>query len=379
MLMGFKLNARELFNIRVHIPDGYQGISIVLKPEIDSIGNFKVVSEKNNTYLLKGDLSSKFLMAFLSIKQGEESLLYELVCLKAGVANIFLSAGPATERKLMLKKSELPFSTKIHQYGAMVRLISDSLTIVDRNKIIMRMKGYSIDSQKTQDSIMVGLRRNLLSQKMNFIKENAGDFISLFFFRRDILFNLDAMVNLPVDSLIDIYQLFPEENRESRLGQIVKEELDTRLSLQLSRPAPDFSITTSIGEIFKLSDYRGLLVLVCFWDSNCRPCIESFPILRVIDSSYSGKGFEMISVSLDQNEELWRMSLDRYKPTWRQAVDLPKYRSNAKESMGHLYRIGYYPQYFLIDDRGTIIYHNDLSHDDSTYSVLKKTIRSNLK
>jgi peroxiredoxin len=189
---------------------------------------------------------------------------------------------------------------------------------------------------------------------------------------------VSSQTNLTADTLTQTLLLFPEKNTNSFPGNLIKKELGKRNNVQLLKPAPDFSILTNAKEIFRLSDHEGTLTFLGFWTAGCKGCVESFPILRILDSTYSGKGLRMISVSLDQTEEVWKNALARYKLKWTQALDLSSFRKDTPTPIHELYNIGYYPQYFLIDNNGTIIYHNELSDDDLQYSKLRSIISSKL-
>ncbi|MEL7005373.1 MAG: TlpA disulfide reductase family protein, partial [Bacteroidota bacterium] len=42
-------------------------------------------------------------------------------------------------------------------------------------------------------------------------------------------------------------------------------------------------------QTFAISDFRGKLIVLNFWGTYCRPCIEEFPDLKKIESLYPNK------------------------------------------------------------------------------------------
>lgn len=71
---------------------------------------------------------------------------------------------------------------------------------------------------------------------------------------------------------------------------------------QAHRPAPDFSLPTPEGEIVRLSDHRGAIVLVNFWGSWCDPCRKELPELQAAYERLRDRGFVVIGVNLFNNE-----------------------------------------------------------------------------
>ncbi len=63
--------------------------------------------------------------------------------------------------------------------------------------------------------------------------------------------------------------------------------------------APAFELPTTDQRSLSLSDYRGKVVLVHFWATWCPPCVEEMPKLERLYREFSGKGFEILAVSLD--------------------------------------------------------------------------------
>ena len=53
--------------------------------------------------------------------------------------------------------------------------------------------------------------------------------------------------------------------------------------------------------IYNISDFEGKIIILNFWGTYCRPCIEEFPDLREIESNYSNKVW-VIALS-DENKD----------------------------------------------------------------------------
>lgn len=62
--------------------------------------------------------------------------------------------------------------------------------------------------------------------------------------------------------------------------------------------APDAEFVTIKGEHIRLRELRGHPVLVTFWASDCRACIEEMPELAELYREFSGRGLKLISVAM---------------------------------------------------------------------------------
>lgn len=63
--------------------------------------------------------------------------------------------------------------------------------------------------------------------------------------------------------------------------------------------AADFSLKDLDGRMIKLSHLKGKVVLVNFWATGCPACRAEIPDFIAMHKKYKGKGFEIISISLD--------------------------------------------------------------------------------
>src|SRR4030042_294631 len=74
--------------------------------------------------------------------------------------------------------------------------------------------------------------------------------------------------------------------------------------------APDFTLKTIDGQEITLSKLKGKVVLLDFWATWCGPCRESIPHLIQLYKAYREKGFEVIGMSVNKEDE--RESVSRF-------------------------------------------------------------------
>lgn len=67
-------------------------------------------------------------------------------------------------------------------------------------------------------------------------------------------------------------------------------------------PAADFTLRDLKGEMMRLSDFRGKVVLLSFFGSTCEPCVAELLQFQTIWDRHREKGFELISVNVDGPE-----------------------------------------------------------------------------
>ena len=132
--------------------------------------------------------------------------------------------------------------------------------------------------------------------------------------------------------------------------QSLIKEMMTRAGI--GSPAKDFTIKTTEGGFFKLSDQIGNVVLIDFWATWCPPCVAEFPHLDSLFNKYKDKGFSIISISADKNKTALTGFLERHSPEW--AIGFSG--DGREDSIIKLYEISSYPTYILVDRKGTINY-----------------------
>lgn len=151
----------------------------------------------------------------------------------------------------------------------------------------------------------------------------------------------------PLDQLKDLMAGFTTESiyRDHLNDYVAKQE-----RLEVGQPFIDFTLQTKDGENVTLSEKIGQnkLTLVDFWASWCGPCRHENPIVKATYEQFHELGFDVVGVSVDQDEEAWLKAVEDDQLPWTQVRDS---ENKASES----YMIYYIPSNFLFDQNGTMV------------------------
>jgi thiol-disulfide isomerase/thioredoxin len=134
-------------------------------------------------------------------------------------------------------------------------------------------------------------------------------------------------------------------------AKALQEDLDRARRLLPGAEAPDFSQNTIEDKPFKLSQLRGKYVLIDFWASWCGPCRRENPNVVKMYETYKDKGFEILSVSLDNAKDRWLQAIADDQLTWKHVSDLKGW----KNEVAQLYEVSSIPKTFLLDPQGKIL------------------------
>ena len=67
------------------------------------------------------------------------------------------------------------------------------------------------------------------------------------------------------------------------------------------QPAADFQLSDLDGQLLRLQDQRGKVVLLNFWATWCEPCKVEIPWFVDLQKQYAGQGLEIVGVAMDDN------------------------------------------------------------------------------
>lgn len=146
------------------------------------------------------------------------------------------------------------------------------------------------------------------------------------------------------------YEALSPAAQQSYYGQKVKEELYP--SGKEGTVVPDFKVKDRTGKEVSLSELRQgkKYVLIDFWASWCNPCRKEIPNLKKLYAQYSGKGFEIVSISIDQKKADWKKALKEEGLTWPNFLD--------ETGVAALYKVKFVPTMYLITADGVMVGEN---------------------
>lgn len=127
----------------------------------------------------------------------------------------------------------------------------------------------------------------------------------------------------------------------------------------LGRPAPDMELIDTAGRNFRLSDYRGKMLLLDFWPSWCVPCVAEFTEIKKTLEKYAGKPLAVIGINIDEAarlEQARKVIAEKQLP-WPQVMDgkgefIPVYQVYGRLPE----RMNSFPAYVAIDRQGIARY-----------------------
>jgi peroxiredoxin len=122
------------------------------------------------------------------------------------------------------------------------------------------------------------------------------------------------------------------------------------------KPASAFQLVTEAGTKMRISDYRGRVVLLNFWATECGGCVREIPSFIEIEKAYKDKGFAAIGVSMDI---LYEGLKDANEAWGRVRPFMAKHGVNYTIAMGDdaiskTYALNAFPATYLIDKSGRI-------------------------
>jgi thiol-disulfide isomerase/thioredoxin len=149
-------------------------------------------------------------------------------------------------------------------------------------------------------------------------------------------------------------KLYVKSSR-SKYAQELRSRVNQLKATAIGQQMTDIILEDPYGKTIALSSLRGKFVLVDFWASWCGPCRRENPNVVKLYNKYKDKGFDIYSVSLDDNKDAWMRAINADQLLWPSHVsDLKKWASSVVPQ----FNIEGIPFTVLLDAEGRIIAKN---------------------
>jgi peroxiredoxin len=170
--------------------------------------------------------------------------------------------------------------------------------------------------------------------------------------------NIEKNLSLYEKVLKALQEKIPTSSYTSQLANSITQykqqfDLQNKQDQQLGdgKVMPDIKLKNPEGKEIALSSLKGKLVLIDFWASWCGPCRKENPNVVRLYNTYKNKGFEIYSVSLDEEKDKWMKAIEKDGLNWIHVSDLGGWSSSVCSQ----FNISSIPFTILVSKDGKII------------------------
>ena len=130
-------------------------------------------------------------------------------------------------------------------------------------------------------------------------------------------------------------------------------------AVEIGKPAPDFTGTDINGKAVKLSDYKGKIVVIESYNSDCPFCHNQYRTgaMQELQRDLAAKGVVWLVVdSVNKNNFSYRTPEQARKESTDLKIAATAWLDDHTGDIGHLYGMKTTPHCFVIAADGTLVY-----------------------
>lgn len=214
-------------------------------------------------------------------------------------------------------------------------------------------RGYDecIDSLKRLSSIDVSEQIDSVKMLKNelawsYIQTHPTSFYSI------LLFPEIPFYKYPIDSIKGLYEALSPEIRNSARGLSIWKNIMQYDNIQIGKIAPNFFARDWHGDEFELYSCKGRILLLDFWASWCKPCLQLTEELKLLSKKHVVEDFQIIGVSVDTSVENWVKAIEsKNLGMWIQLLCEEKPSGDKGECILDSYPVYPVPRLILIDSK----------------------------
>ncbi|MGD0253529.1 MAG: redoxin domain-containing protein [Verrucomicrobiota bacterium] len=130
-------------------------------------------------------------------------------------------------------------------------------------------------------------------------------------------------------------------------------------AVEIGKLAPDFTATDINGKTVKLSDYKGKIVVLESYNSDCPFCHNHYATgaMQELESNMAAKGVVWLLVNSVNPKNFSHRTPEQAKQEWAdEKITATAWIDDSSGAVGHLYDMKTTPHMFVIDKSGVLVY-----------------------
>ena len=148
-----------------------------------------------------------------------------------------------------------------------------------------------------------------------------------------------------------MYKKLGKKMKATAQGKRVTDRVAILSNSAVGKTMKEFTESDVNGKPVTLATFKGRYVLVDFWASWCAPCRGEIPRLIKTYEAFKGQNFTVLSISLDDNKQLWQNAMASHRMPWTQVSNVKGWN----DELSVYYGLKGIPSTLLIDPDGKII------------------------
>ena len=142
------------------------------------------------------------------------------------------------------------------------------------------------------------------------------------------------------------------------------------LAVEVGKPAPDFTATDINGKTIHLSDYKGKIVVLESYNSDCPYCHNQYKngAMQALQRNFADKGVVWLLVNSVNPKNFSHRSPEQARAEMaKEKMDVTAWIDDSSGVVGHLYDMKTTPDMYVINQDGILVYQGAIDNQPDPF------------
>jgi alkyl hydroperoxide reductase subunit AhpC len=144
----------------------------------------------------------------------------------------------------------------------------------------------------------------------------------------------------------------------------------TAQAAETGKPAPDFTATDINGKTVKLSDYKGKIVVIESYNSDCPYCHNQYKTgaMQALQRDLAAKGVVWLLVNSVNPKNFSHRTPEQARAEWgAEKIAAAVWIDDSSGAVGHLYDMKTTPDMYVINKDGILVYEGAIDNQPDPF------------